>query len=238
MLIHQHEITLSPEDFDSRGNILPAAVLSALQDLASSHAELLGVGFDNMLRQNLLWVVTQVKYQVCAPSSPGTVIGITWPLPPVHVGYEREYVLRSASGEVLLKAMSMWMLIDCDTRRLAAVDNVYPQGEHCTERCFEKRARRLRDFDAQDEGYIVHPQESDIDWNGHVNNTKYAGFVTDALGDIGGVIDTFQIDYISEVMRTDELHLHSAHSGGSTLVKGVDSAGKRMFACAIEYKSE
>ncbi|MBP3413734.1 MAG: hypothetical protein J6L81_00855 [Clostridia bacterium] len=227
----------SESDFDTFGNILPSKVLDVFQILAGNHASQLGIGFHSMLDRHLLWVVTQIKYQVCADIAPGQqVTGITWPLPPTRHGFERQYLICDSDGNILIKGTSNWALIDTETRHLASVSDVYPEGEHCTDRNFDEKIRRLRDFDAVGETFEICPDESTIDRNGHVNNTNYAEFVRAALGCFGGKIDTFQIDFINEVMCHQKLYIQHAVSGTTTLVKGLSDDDKRMFTCSITLK--
>lgn len=228
---------LTAEQFDDHGNVLPAAVLDLFQRAAGSHAERLGVGFEAMLSKNLLWVVTQIKYQVLAAAQPGQPLTVTtWPLPPSRLGFDREYLICDAAGMVLIRGTSKWMQIDAAERRLMPTSNVYPLTEYRTTRNFEERIRRIRNFDADSDVCRICPDESAIDNNGHVNNAKYAGFAYTALQDFGGVISTFQIDFLHEVMCGEPLELSYAVSGKTTLVKGVGEDGERKFACGIEIQ--
>lgn len=237
MMIFKDNCIFSESDFDSCGNVLPSKILDVFQILAGSHASRLGVGFSSMLSRNLLWVVTQIKYQVCGSAAAGQqLIGTTWPLPPTRHGFERQYLISDSDGNIIIKGTSNWALIDTETRRLASVSDVYPEGEHCTDRNFDEKIRRLRDFDATGESFEICPDESTIDRNGHVNNTNYAEFVRAALGGFGGKIDTFQIDFINEVMCHQRLYIQHAVSGTTTLVKGLSDDDKRMFTCSITIK--
>ena len=65
-----------------------------------------------------------------------------------------------------------------------------------------------------------------IDSNNHVNNTFYAKFATDAIGDIGGEIKTFQIDYHREVLCDEKVLMSVAASEDRVkLAKGEDEEG-------------
>lgn len=234
---YSESVVLTAEQFDTHGNLLPAVVLDLFQNAAGQHAERLGVGFEAMLAKNMLWVVTQVKYQVMSALQPGqTVVVTTWPLPPTRLGFDREYLICSEAGEVLIKGTSKWMQIDAANRQLMPGSNVYPLTEYRTDKNFEERIRRFRDFEASSEVHRIVPDESTIDSNNHVNNAEYAGFAHKALKDFGGVIDSFQIDFLHEVMLGQPLDVSFAVSDQQTLVKGVGEDGERKFACGIELK--
>ncbi len=235
MMKHEEKMILRESCFDAYGNLLPREVLSLFENLAGHHAEALGVGFAAMLERNLLWVIRNIRYQVCGELVPGSeVVGMTWPLPQTKVGFVREYLICDGDGNALIKGTSSWVLIYADSRQLAVEADVYPKGEHCLARNFEEKTRRIRDFEAE-ETAVVCPDASAIDANEHVNNTCYADFVHRALGGFGGRIDTFQIDYQREVLCGEEVHLYAAKNEDSALVKGICKEEK-AFACCVTLK--
>lgn len=234
---YTEKIRLGTDITDEKGNIRPSEVLEIFQNAATAHAEELGVGFDKMLEKNILWVVTQVKYQVCGEIKSGqNGVVTTWPSAPSRAGFERDYLISDENGRVLIKGVSNWVLIDAKERTLVPAFNIYPSDEYCTDKNFEQRTRRLRDFDAESKGYEVTPKESTIDRNGHVNNAKYADFVEEALGGFGGKIDVFQMDFIHEVMPGEHLKLYYTSEEKVTLIKGCAEDETRRFGCSVIYK--
>ena len=113
---------------------------------------------------------------------------------------------------------------------------MYPLTEYRTDKNFGEKIRRIRDFEATSKVCRIIPDETTIDSNNHVNNAEYAGFAYKALGDFGGVIDSFQIDFLHEVMLGQPLDVSFAVSNQQTLVKGVGEDSERKFACGIELK--
>jgi len=237
MMKYTQQFEIPAESFDENANLVPSQVLSVFQTLADRHAAILGVDFDKMYSRGFLWVITQIKYQVCGELKPGeTVTGVTWPLPPSRLAYDREYLICGEDGNTIIKGTSNWVLIDVKERRIASAENVYPEGEHCTDKNFSEKLRRLRDFEATGEPCRICPDESHIDANGHVNNTKYADFVRTALGGFSREIDVFQIDYINEVMCGQPLDICCTATENGAAAKGISEEGKRMFACSVTYK--
>ena len=83
---------------------------------------------------------------------------------------------------------------------------------------------------------------SDTDINGHVNNTRYADFVCDALRLEGlprsRFLSELQIGYTAESRAGDVLTLEVGEQGGQHFVKGVDEAGKTHFEAAAKFGEE
>ena len=234
---YSESAVLTADQFDHHGNVLPNVVLDLFQKAAGNHAERLGVGFEAMLAKNLLWVVTQIKYQVLSAPKPAQALTVTtWPLPPTRLGFDREYLICDEAGEVLIKGTSKWMQIDAVERKLVPGSNVYPLTEYCTNKNFEEKIRRIRDFEASSAVCRIVPDKSTIDSNNHVNNAEYADFAYTALKDFGGVIGSFQIDFLHEVMLGQPLDVGYAASEKSILVKGTGEDGERKFTCGIELR--
>lgn len=57
------EFLFDQTDFENFG-VSPYSVLSIFQDVATKHAEALGVGFSSMLQKKLLWVTMRIKFEV------------------------------------------------------------------------------------------------------------------------------------------------------------------------------
>lgn len=232
---YSYKTVLKTNLFDNKGNLTPFAVLNFFQDAANVHGEMLGVSFEEMLKKNLLWVITRIYYEVCGNISAEDEIEVTtWPVAPSRLGYERDYLITDKNGNIIIKGSSNWALIDADTRRLAIVGNLYNTDNLCTERVFDTRIKRIRNFDAETIAEDIVPDKTMIDCNGHVNNTHYAAFTQRAVGGFSGKIKTFQIDYHHEVMCGQPLKMYTVSNDGTLLVKGENEDGTLMFCCVVE----
>ncbi|MBQ7096272.1 MAG: hypothetical protein IJN80_07505 [Clostridia bacterium] len=232
-----NDISFTPEQFDTLGNLLPSSLLEAFQKMAGDHANLLGVGYDSLAKRGLLWIILQTRYEILRMPKPQEIIRIhTWPLPATRLGFERNYLIYDKKGEVLIKGNSLWSIMDASTRKLAQVGNLYPEMEYCLEKTFEERARRLQDFEKQAPASTVIPHASYIDSNGHVNNTYYPIMALSTVGGLQGPLKGFQIDYLHEVLCGQPLKIFAIQEGNALIAKGESAEGARMFACSFIYK--
>lgn len=235
----QKEYNLRGSDFDKYDHIKPSAILDLFQDAAGQHAYELNVGFGDLLSRGLLWVLTRVKFKILGNISRyQSVVVKTWPLAPNRLNYRREYAIEDLDGNKLIIGSSEWVIIDSKERKFLSVPDLYPIDDGFnTEIMCEERMRKVRDFDASDTPYIVNTGFNDLDINNHVNNTKYANFVIDAINpDDNDVIDTFQIDYRKEVMQGDIIQIYINKQDNVLCAKGQNPAGDILFACNVEFK--
>ncbi len=233
----QNEYSLRGCDIDKFGNIKPSAILEFFQDAAGQHAEELGLGFEAMLERNYLWVMTRVKFKVeIQPKPYQKIIVKTWPLEPNRINYKREYVIEDLNGNVLIRGGSEWVVIDSVKRRFVTVPDLYPFNDGFEAAVmFEEKLQKIRDFEANGNGYFVSAGFSDLDNNNHVNNTKYANYIMNAIAP-NEQIDTFQVDYRKEVMEGAKLEIFHTREENTVIAKGVNENGEIAFSCKIEYK--
>ena len=227
-------------DFDRYGRIQPTAVLDLLQDVATVHAEEIGIGRDAMVARGVFWAVVRLKYEIVRDPKYFSVVRVrTWPHTLTNFSFLRDFSICDENGELLRKASSEWVLMDVETRKFVRAKNYYEGPLDFDEaRSFEGKMRKIADFDEGNcELYTVVPAYSDIDVNGHVNNARYPHFAIDALNPSkDGAVKTFQIDYRHEVLPDVPLVVHTLNENGLVRTKGVREDGFTAFACAIELR--
>lgn len=226
--------TLRAADFGLYSRLKPSSILDLFQDVAGRHAMELGCDGPTLLKRKLAWVIVKLRFRVLGTAhmyQPVTVS--TWPLPAGRIGYQREYRISDAQGNTIVEGSSEWVLMDISSRRIAAAGNVYNLTEHCEEKVFSDGFPRLRAFEAEGEAYSCLPPFSDFDLNGHVNNTKYANYVLDALRlPENEVISSFQLDYHREVLPGKALEIYHRRDENVILARG-ENEGEKMFSCRI-----
>ena len=224
-------------DFDRFGHVQPWALLDLFQDAATAHAVELGIDRDDMVPRGVFWAIIRMRYEVLSqPQHHQAVTVRTWPHTLSKFSFIRDFNLLDESGSLLVKASSEWVLMDVHTRKFASVKDYYDgPTDFVKERVFEKKPRKVPNFDAEGEPtLVVVPAYSDIDVNGHVNNAMYARFVVNALNPAEQrSIRVFQIDYRQEVLAGAPLSLYTHVEDEVAYAKGLNEAGETSFACAI-----
>ena len=235
----EKEYYLRANDFDRYNRIKPSAVLEIFQDAAGQHAIELGAGFEDMLKRSYLWVLTRIKLQILSqPKSYQRVVVKTWPLAPNRLSYRREYCIEDESGERLVIGSSEWVIIHSEKRRMVSASDIYPftDGFH-SEIMLEEKLQKVESFETEGQPHTVNAGFTELDVNNHVNNTKYANYVLDAINpDEEDELEFFQIDYRKEVLQGTKLEIYHTKEQNVTLAKGLNSNGDTMFACKLQYR--
>ncbi len=143
-------------------------------------------------------------------------------------------------GEVVASASSLWALVDVNTKTLVrgdeSMDKFYPIDEPLDETALPKRVRIKRDAELT----LVGERKimfSDIDYNMHMNNTKYPDMVFDFLPERENkYISGISLSYVKEAHYGDtvSVHIGSVDENGYMEVVTKNSAGERCLECKVQ----
>lgn len=236
--VFEKDYDLRPSDFDQNENLLPSAILDIFQDAAGRHSVVMGAGIHDLSGKGLIWVVVKSRFEIVGKAHMYQTVRVkTWPLKPSRVTFRRECLLSDLDGNPLVRGSTEWVVVDKIKRRITLGDGIYniTDDEYLTDLNFEDKILKVSNFETFDDGFRILPRFSDIDINGHVNNTKYADYVLDAIiqNENGLNINYFQIDYHKEVLKDDMLRIHIKKENDEILALGkVES--DIMFSCRIK----
>ncbi len=234
---YSKEFYLRSADFDMYERITPKTVLELFQDIAEKHAEEIGNGFYTLFSKNLLWVTARTKFVVEKNIAKYSTVKVkTWPLTPQRLIFRREYLIYNPDGEIAIRGSTDWMIINCVTRTIVPGADTFPENaKYCEELAINEKLRKIKEIDGEKTFYEVTPQYTDIDLNGHVNNTKYADFAINAIKPGNKPIKSFQADYHKEVLPGEKLKLTVVSNSEKTIVKGENTEGEKKFTCEIVF---
>ncbi len=236
--IFEARYTLRAADFGIWSRLRPSAILDLFQDAAGRHSIARGCGSTQLAQRELAWVLMKVRFRVHKSAAMYQPVRVrTWPLEPGRASFRREYLILDEVGETIVSGSGEWVLINTSTRRIAPAGDVYGLPELCTERNFADGFPRLGRFEPEGESHICRPTFSDYDMNGHVNNTKYANFVLDALElPREEVIRDFRLDYHREILPHTDVNIVSRREDKAIQLRGENDSGEAMFSCRIDLE--
>ena len=222
----QLRIPLSLCGADAR--LSPWGAFGLCMDLASEHAQDIGVGMADMQKKDMFWLTVRTRLRFYRrPGLMENVVAATWPEKPGGVRCNRDYEL-TAAGETLLRGKTEWAVMDTASGRIRPAKGVYPEEltEMLTDECVwqEPFARISADFGGAEKLGEYTVRSTDIDLGGHMNNAAYPR----ALFSLMSGAELKKRDY------TDlELNFRSPSYEGETLSvlirAGEDAADLGMF---------
>ncbi len=188
-----------------------------IQDLASQHATMLGVDDPTFkAKDNALWVISRTKmifHEI--PKWYDVVTAKTWPLRSGAIRCERNYSI-TKDGKVMIEALSEWVIIDADTRKLRKVETTHFPTDNeidwLTDRVMTTPFRKIKDDFTEDElMYSRVIRSSDIDITHHTNNAVYCAMFVDTfkVADLESwKIAEMEVAYHNESLEGETLHVY------------------------------
>lgn len=175
---------LRPRDCDLNNKWRPSAILETMQDAAGAHSMLLGCGRDELIRRNIVWVLSRIELHMDRYPANGEQITVhTFPTPTRIYFFPRYYIFTDARGEMIGKAGTLWLLLDITTRRMLPpgdVGKLIPDNRNLSVPM--NLPATVGNLQGEEFINTYHPVYTDLDVNGHVNNTRYADWLCNTLG--------------------------------------------------------
>lgn len=189
---------------NSKSQLTYHALLNYLQDASTLHSEELGESGAQLLEQNMAWILS--FWQICIEEMPVSSEDIcvkTWPYSTKGLLGLRNFCVENARGESIVKANSIWVLIDPRTGRpIRITDEVsshYPdepklEMEYCD--------RKIAIPEVYEEKEPVIVPKYFIDTNNHMNNAKYVMVAEEYLPD-DFVVKEIRVEYKNAAILGD-----------------------------------
>lgn len=219
---------------NSKSELTYHALLNYLQDSSTLHSEELGESGAQLLEQNMAWVLS--FWQICIEDMPRLSEDIsvkTWPYQTKGLFGLRNFCMENAKGDTIVKANSIWVLIDPRSGRPIRIpDEVsahYPDEpkldmDYCDRKVVVPEAYEEKD------GVIV--PKYFIDTNNHVNNARYVMLAEQYLPE-GFHVKEIRVEYKIAAVLGDMMIPRVTIEEDQTTVAFVTSAGK-LYA-AIQF---
>lgn len=227
--IYRLSFTIDPLHLDRFGRCKASVLLSFAQEAAESHSMILSTDWETLHQKGIFWAVIRQKLQVTRLPRLGEVITVeTWPMPTTRVAFPRSTVAYDEDGNEVFRAISLWVLMDEKTRMmiLPGKTDIAVRGTVRGNELPPPGSLMVKNLDRLYERSV---RFSDLDRNGHMNNTRYLDWVMDLLP------STFHRDhplrevtlcYLSEAKENEQLSLSWDMAEGPVLT--VDASRKEQ----------
>lgn len=242
--VYREQFTVDDMYVDCFGRLKPSALLYLAQNMAGHHCVQLHLTWEDLAAKGLFWAVVRHRVQIERLPFRGETITLeTWPMPTTRVAYPRAMAAYDEKGNVLFRTVSLWVLMDLNSRvmvlpgkstvevsginrglELAAPNSLLP-------RSFQSHIRHTVTF-------------SQLDRNGHMNNTRYLDWLFDLLPSAfhkDHPVKEFVVCYLNEAREGQKIDLTWELSDGPQLqveaVRARENSEKtdRVFCADIRF---
>ncbi|MDA3880981.1 MAG: thioesterase [Prolixibacteraceae bacterium] len=182
---------------------------SFFQEIAGNHTVACGVGWDVLQDENVFWVLSRLKIDVKKyPEWCDEITIRTWSNGLNGIMAVRNFEVLSQSGEVLITAISMWLMVNTKTRRLVRANEFMRDFPLNTDRLYEKNPDKISALENPITFDAVPVSFTETDMNRHMNNVSYIERIINSYGYeflLEYCIRHFEINFLKEAVPGEKL---------------------------------
>ena len=225
---------------DFRRQLTIPALGNYLMHAATCHASARGYGYDDMAKQDMLWVLSRLIIDIEDNERLSEPIRVyTWIQGVDRILTYRCFEITTLQGETLGFARSVWAGINRDTRRPVLLENLGLQDYIVDRPCPITLDKFEIPADEPEYAVPYTVKYSDLDINGHFNSAKYMEAILD-LFDIdlyrSRSIARFDIMFFSEGFFGMELLLGKQQISDDNYVATITKEGKPICRANVRFR--
>jgi Predicted thioesterase len=213
------EYKINSHDTDVNGIVRASLILRYMQETANNHMWNIKPSYEDLRARDMVFVLTKIRISFYQPVHTHEKITVsTWACESKGVSFNRCYQIHR-DGDLIAEAVSVWALVGLKERKIYRVTDVDLSGfgyEDMLELDMPARIRIPDDAALSLKGERS-VEYSDIDVNGHVNNTNYPDLLCNYIPHeemTQGRVISAGINFISDAKLGDVLKVYVGQSDG------------------------
>lgn len=230
-------------DCDMTKGLTPSAMLKIMEEIADKHCSSMGYSYDVLLNDGVVFLLTSAQIKVHrAPKLREELKVTTWQRCIKGVQYIRDTEFLDLQGNCVIESTCAWILADPVNHKIKRPTD-YKGGEVVP-------SQPERELFGGGRVKISLPEEkekvanrtvvfSDVDYNHHLNNTRYADIITDFVPNLGKDVEICELDLVfaGEAYLGEDIEIFRTKIEENTyVINGTHSRG-RCFESRIKVKN-
>lgn len=223
-------------DTDAARQVRPSEVLVYMQETANFQVDnCSGRSLDELRdAEGLAFILSKIKLVFHAPLHAYDEISVrTWTCESRGYSFNRCFDIHRGD-ELIAEGISFWALLDINSKRLVRCDR-FSLGIESEPPLDIAVPRRIKQLDC--ELNLLGTRDirySDIDYNMHMNNTRYPNMLCDFMPiERVGEIKEMTLEFLHESALGDTLTFHGAEQDGRYYFKTVNQNGDVCLAAEV-----
>ena len=217
--VYTKDMVIRFSETDNRGRLKVVSLFDCFQDVASQHALSLKLSGRDLMTRNYTWVI--LKYNVRITKLPKWNVPVTvrtWRYPHKNLYELRELDLMDDKGNMLVRALSCWVMMDLTSRKPVRLGRFIPPDLMENQRPVEDDFSKQDPLLSHDRELSFRVRMQDIDYNNHVNNSVYVGWAVETVpADIHRdyTLSQIEVAYKNEIAYGHRIHSRIRKEAGN-----------------------
>ena len=223
---------VNTHDVDFNGIAKTSSILRYLQSAAQGQLTANDMSYDALIARKRAFILSRITLEILKPIREGVPLSaISFPCESRGFSFIRCYGLE-CDGEPVARAISVWALLDTDTRALIRASDFDLPLPCLPPIDLELEHIRLPKAMTEVGRYGVH--YGDVDRNMHMNNTKYPDMYANFLPMQGKMIKRISINYASEAPIGECLTVNMASDGDTYYFRTIKQDNSTNSEAKVE----
>ncbi len=239
---YRHERCINTYEGDHNKIVRASGLLQEMQEAGRLQMKVQKPSYEDLQNEGKTLMLSRLDMEVYEPVYVGETITVSsWPCESSRATFLRCYDIQK-DGRVLAEIASQWALVDMESRKVLKTDEVdfsnYYVGEY--KELYRGKLRIPKDESFEEvEKYKV--RYSDLDSNGHMNNTYYLDVLSNHIPELaagGYMVKSVRVHYSKEAPYGDVITVFRAKPDESRYIfKTVKESGELNLEAEIVIKA-
>lgn len=232
----EKDITVAQYECDLNARMSIGSILRQSQQISTDHCDSVGAVFSVFEENNVAFLLAKISVEInCDITARDVLHMITSPTAPQKASFHR-YTTAMLRGETAFAVDARWILIDRADKRIlrTAPESIFLPFDEGTSKEHNIRITKAETTHVLD----ITATYSRTDINMHMNNTKYADCICDALPQSeiqNRRICKFVIHYHRELQFGDTMSVGTAKLDDDTYYICGEGAGAKFFEAQVVF---
>ena len=231
--------TVMSQFTDKNGILKVGAMLRYMQEAAANCMRADGKSYDELAGAGYAFVISKINLSIYSDVYSRDEIEVeTWTQPSSRYSYPRYYRI-TRGGQIVAEASSVWALVDTGRGRLVRSGEI--ELDYRTDEPLELDLRARIDIPEQSMSLVGEREVryTDVDRNGHMNNTVYADMICDYVfrsdreANDRERVRSMEISFISEAPFGDTLKVYLCRDGDTCYLRTLRGDSKTNIEAQI-----
>ncbi|MBN2805061.1 MAG: hypothetical protein JXR22_00240 [Prolixibacteraceae bacterium] len=243
-VVYSEEYLIRSYHVDRYRRLTIQKLCSFFQDIAGNHTVACGVGWEVMQEAQMFWVLSRLKISIHKfPEWRDRIVIRTWSNGLDGLMAVRHFQVHDESGQELVRAVSMWLMVNTSTRRLVRPEGYMENFPLNRERLFDELPDKIEGLKGPISFEPARVSFTETDMNQHMNNVSYIDRIMncydpDFLAD--QQIETFEINFLKEAIPGESIVVQQEQTGPGTFLHNIvqHESGKEMVRTHTVWKTK
>lgn len=239
---YSENIEVRAFDCDMTKRIALSPVLKYMEEIADKHCTENGFSYDVLLNDGVVFLLTSVQLKFHRiPKLREKMTVTTWQRCIKGVQFIRDTEFLDEEGNLLIEATCGWILADPVNHKIKRPTD-YRMGEvvlsQPEKELFGSGRVKISIPENAQKVATRRVVFTDIDYNNHLNNTRYADIISDFVPDLGEKVEICELDLVfaGEAYLNEDIEIFRTKTEDDTyIINGTHSRG-RCFESRVKVR--